>query len=75
MTQDVTRSHFMQILAYRGWDVQHKINCCIQAYRLTNGIGPIALTEEFVPKIPNRCLLSADKVVHNVPKTSQDKVC
>ncbi len=45
-------------------DVQRKISVCIQTYRLTNGIGPTTLVEEFEPQIGARQLRSAIKVIH-----------
>ena len=50
-------------------NVQRKINCCVQAFKLTNVIGPSALTAEFEPKIGNRLLRSSDTVVHDTPRT------
>ena len=50
-------------------DEQRKINCCVQAYKLTNGIGPTSLTEAFKPKIEIRQMRSSNEVRHVVPRT------
>ena len=50
-------------------DTQRKVNCCIQAYRLTNGINPTALTRVFEPKVSTRQLRSSSSIVHDMPRT------